>query len=65
MKKLGFNLMVFFYGAMAGVPILLLLIAFTSPVPQLLWLREILAILVGIGAIVYGLISLKEVFIHG
>ena len=63
--KYGFNLMLFFYGAMIGVPALLLLIAFTSPVPQLFALREISAALVGIGSIVYGVVSLKEVFLHG
>ncbi|MCW6160275.1 MAG: hypothetical protein LVQ95_04280 [Candidatus Micrarchaeales archaeon] len=65
MKRYGFNIMMFLYGAMAGVPALLLVIAFTSLVPQLLALREVLAALAGIGAIVYGIISLKEVFLHG
>ncbi len=64
-RKYGFNLMLFFYGAMIGVPVLLLIITFTSPIPQLIVLREVLAVLVGIGSIVYGVVSLKEVFLHG
>lgn len=61
----GFNIMFFFYGAMAGVPILLVLAALLSPFPQWSLLREILFILIGIGSIIYGVIGFKEVFGHG
>lgn len=61
----GFKMMAFFYAAIAGVPLLLLFIAFTSPLPQLHILRELFLALAGIGSIVYGIISFREVFIHG
>lgn len=65
MKRYGLNIMLFFYGAMVGVPILLLITAFISPISQLFALREVFAALIGIGSIVYGIVSLKEVFLHG
>lgn len=54
-----------FYGAMAGVPILLWLVAMLSPFPQYHDLRFMLATLAGIGSIVFGVIGFREVFVHG
>ena len=54
--------MMFFYGAMAGVPILLWLIAVMSPFPQLHLIRYVLGILAGIGSIVFGILGYREVF---
>lgn len=58
----GFNMMVFFYGAMAAVPILMWIIAVSSPFPATLALRQVLGFLVAIGSITFGVIGFKEVF---
>ncbi len=61
----AFKMTSLFYAAMAGVPVLLWLIAVTSPLQQLQLLREVLATLAGIGMLVFGIIGLREVFMHG
>ncbi len=61
----AFKMASLFYAAMAGVPVLLWLIAVTSPLQQLQLLREVLATLAGIGMLVFGIIGLREVFMHG
>jgi hypothetical protein len=61
----AFKLMALFYGALMLVPIMLWIIAVTSPYPQFSSLRFVLALLVGIGSIVFGVIGFKEVFVHG
>ena len=60
----AFKMMFFFYGALALVPLMLWVIAVTSPYPQFHLLRVVLSVLSGIGAIVFGLIGFNEVF-HG
>ena len=61
----GFNSMVFFYGALIVVPLMLWIIAITSNYNQFAEFRLALAILVGIGSIIFGVIGFKEVFSHG
>ncbi len=61
----GFRLMMPFYVSMAGVPVLLWLIAALSPFPQLHTIRVALAVLAGIGSIIFGVIGYREVFVHG
>ncbi len=61
----AFKMASLFYAAMAGVPVLLWLIAVTSPLQQHQLLREVLATLAGIGMLVFGIIGLWEVFMHG
>jgi hypothetical protein len=61
----AFKIMALFYGALMLVPIMLWIIAVTSPDPQFSGLRFVLALLVGIGSIVFGVIGFKEVFVHG
>ena len=60
----GFNSMVFFYGALIVVPLMLWIIAITSQYNQFAELRVALAILAGIGSIIFGVIGFKEVFSH-
>ncbi len=60
----AFKSMSFFYMALMAVPIMLWIIAVTSPYPQFHILRVILAVLSGIGSIIFGLIGFNEVF-HG
>ncbi len=60
----AFKSMAFFYGALAAVPIMLWMIAITSPYPQFHLLRVAFAALSGAGAILFGLIGFNEVF-HG
>jgi hypothetical protein len=61
----GSQFMLFSYLTMIGVPILLWIISVTSPFPQTAPLREVLAILVGTGSIVFGAVGMREVFLHG
>ncbi len=63
--RIGFNIMFFFYVAMIGIPIGLWLISVTSQMPQYHQIRVVLAALVGIGSIIYGVVGFKEVFTHG
>jgi ABC-type phosphate transport system permease subunit len=65
MKEREFRKMMVFYGAMAGVPVLLWLIAMSSPFPQLHMIRYVLGILVGIGSIIFGILGYREVFTRG
>ena len=57
--------MMFFYGAMAGVPFLIWLVAMLSPFPQFFVIRIILLALAGFGSIVFGIFGYREVFIYG
>ena len=61
----GLNVTIFFYGAMTAIPALLFLIAVLSSFQALFWLRDIFAVLLGIGSIVFGVIGFWEVFLHG
>ncbi len=65
----GFNIMAMFYGSMIAVPLMLWIISISYALPfsysQLQALRMVLAALVGIGSIIYGVIGFKEVFAHG
>lgn len=63
--KAGFNVAVFFYATMVGIPILLLLITLLSPFPSLISLRNIFGALLGIASIIFGVVSFWEVFLHG
>ena len=56
--------MMFFYGAMAGVPLLVWLVAMLSPFPQFFFIRTILLALAGLGSIVFGVFGYIEVFVH-
>ena len=59
------RLMIFFYGGMFLVPLLMFVIAVTYAFPELYGLRQALAVLAGIGIIVYGALGYIEVFAHG
>ncbi len=59
------NGMMFFYGAMAGVPLLLWLVAMLSPYPQYHVVRLAFIALAAVGSIVFGIMGYKEVFSHG
>jgi hypothetical protein len=65
----GFRLMAMFYGSMMAVPAMLWIISISYALPfpylQMQLLRTVLAALVGIGSIIYGVIGFKEVFAHG
>ncbi len=56
--------MMFFYGAMAGVPLLIWLVAMLSPFPQFFFIRAVLLALAGFGSIVFGVFGYMEVFVH-
>lgn len=64
MKK-AFYVVSLFYAAMAGVPILLWLIAILSSTHSYQALRYALGILLGIGSIIFGVIGFRDVFLHG
>ena len=59
------KLMVFFYGGMFLVPLLMFIIAITYQFHGLYEAREVLSVLSGIGIIVYGVLGYIEVFAHG
>ncbi|MFI5412481.1 MAG: hypothetical protein ACHQX1_01165 [Candidatus Micrarchaeales archaeon] len=65
----GFSSMAFFYGSLALVPLMLWVIAISPLLPfsylQLHLLRFVLAILVGIGSIIFSVIGFNEVFGNG
>ncbi len=70
LKISGFKVMFFFYGAMIGVPILLVLLSFSvfagSFVNAVILneIKAVLLLLVGIGSVVFGVIGIKQVYLH-
>lgn len=60
----GFKFVSLFYTAMFGVPTLLFLISITSNIPNFHIIRVLLAILAGIGSILFGAIGISEVFLR-
>jgi membrane-bound ClpP family serine protease len=59
------SIMVFEYLCMLGVPVLLLALAIFALVPTAGTARTILLLLIGAGCLVYGAISVREVYVHG
>ncbi|MGA2378371.1 MAG: hypothetical protein ABSG85_03600 [Spirochaetia bacterium] len=59
------SIMVFEYMGMLGVPVLLLALAVFALVPVGGVARTVLLLLIGAGCLVYGAISVREVYIHG
>jgi hypothetical protein len=57
--------MFFDYLAMMGVPVLLVVLALSILFFPIRGLQTILLILIGAGAVVYGAIGIREVFVHG
>lgn len=57
--------MVFDYLAMMGVPVLLILLAVFAIVLPDKGVQTVLLILIAAGAIVYGVIGIREAFVHG
>ncbi len=70
LKISGFKVMFFFYGAMIGVPILLVLLSFSvfagSFVNAVILneIKAVLLLLVGVGSVVFGVIGIKQVYLH-
>ncbi len=58
-------LMFFNYLTMMGVPVLLVLLAVCAIVGARGAILTILLILIAAGAVVYGAIGIREVFVHG
>jgi len=63
--KSGFKIMMFFYGSMIGVPLLLWIVSILSALDIFLTVRIVLGILIAIGSIIFGAAGIREVFIHG
>jgi hypothetical protein len=61
----GFRYMMFFYGAMAGVPVLLWLLSVLSAIDTANIAKIFLGFLIAIGSIIFGVVGIKEVFVHG
>ncbi len=61
----GFRYMMFFYGAMIGMPLLLWLMSILSALDMLPEIRLVLGALIGIGSIIFGVVGIREVFVHG
>ncbi len=57
--------MFFSYLTMMGVPVLLVLLALSALFLPHRGIQTILLILIAAGAVVYGAIGIREVFIHG
>ncbi len=58
-------IMFFEYLGMLGVPVLLMLVALFALLSLNGLIETILLALIGAGSFVYGLIAVREVFIHG
>ena len=58
----GFQIMFFSYLTMIGIPVLLFLAAVLSPFSSARVLREALEILIGLGAVVFGIVGVLEVY---
>ena len=69
-KMSGFKIMFFFYGAMIGVPVLLVLLSFSVFAYDFLNLqlvnaiRTALLLLIGLGSLVFGAVGIKLVYLH-
>jgi hypothetical protein len=61
----GSTVMFFGYLTMIGVPVLLLLLALSRALSPRGAAGNILLFIIGIGSIVYGVIGLREAYIHG
>ncbi|MEM0120149.1 MAG: hypothetical protein QW514_02650 [Thermoprotei archaeon] len=59
------RIMILSYLGMAGVPILLWLIAIMSPFNQTATARDVLAFLAALGAIVFGFVGVRDAYVHG
>ncbi len=59
------SIMIFEYMGMLGVPVLLLVLAVFALVPIGGLPRTILLLVIGAGCLVYGAISVREVYVHG
>jgi len=57
-------IMLFGYITMIGIPVLLILLSFLSPFPASASLRFALTILIGIGAIIYGVVAIRAIYLH-
>lgn len=57
--------MFFNYLAMMGVPVLLVLLALSTLVFPGSGIRTVLLIPIAAGALVYGIIGIREAFVHG
>lgn len=57
-------IMLFGYITMIGIPVLLMLSSFLSPFSSTQILRYAFNILVGIGAIVYGIVAIRAIYLH-
>jgi hypothetical protein len=53
------------YLGMVGVPLLLWLIAITSPLHQTQLFREVLAVLAALGALTFGFVGVRDAYVHG
>ncbi len=61
----GSRMMLFEYATMMGVPLLLWLLAVSSGFGGTASLRQALALLIGLGSLVYGAVGLRAVYFHG
>jgi len=63
----GSTLMFFEYLGMIGIPVLIVLLALTSPLNHAVFgvLRDVLYVLLGLGSIMYGIVSIRTTFFHG
>lgn len=61
----SYKLMSLSYLTMIGVPLLLWIAAVASGFAGTQTLREVLEILIGIGAIVFGVMGIKELYLTG
>jgi hypothetical protein len=59
------RVMLLSYLGMVGVPILLWLIAIMSPLNQTATAREVLGFLAALGAIVFGVVGIRDAYVHG
>lgn len=66
----GFKTMIMFYGAMISLPVLLLVFALVTLLSHFLnsniiyELEYIIIALIGIGSLVFGIIGIKQVYLH-
>lgn len=57
-------IMLFGYMAIIGLPLLIILASFVNAFPELAIARIILYMLIGIASLVYGIVSIRETYIH-
>jgi len=58
------RIMLLNYLGMAGVPVLIWLIAVMSPIHQTLVAREVLAVLAALAAIAFGAVGVRDAYVH-